>query len=50
MTARFELQIRCEADSEQIVDLERTRPTLTPGGQTAAVIILVEIELRGQGG
>jgi hypothetical protein len=27
-----------------------TRPILTPGGQPAAVIILVEIEVRGQGG
>lgn len=27
-----------------------TRPILSPGGQPAAVIILVEIEVRGQGG
>jgi hypothetical protein len=27
-----------------------TRPILIPGGQPAAVIVLVEIEVRGQGG
>jgi hypothetical protein len=27
-----------------------TRPILTPGGQPTAVVVLVEIEVRGQGG
>jgi hypothetical protein len=27
-----------------------TRPILTPGGQPAAVVVLVDIEVRGQGG
>jgi hypothetical protein len=27
-----------------------TRPILIPGGQPAAAVVLVEIEIRGQGG